>query len=91
MLCLGLELPDGEVLRAIVDVKRPPCCSLVRLKLALAKKAPAASSNIGVGFSVVGHMDKRERSSCFRFDFHDELHEHVGVEGIEKIHVRERI
>ena len=79
------------MLRAVIDVKRTPRGGSVRLKFALAKETPAASSNIGIGLSVVGHVDKRERPACFRLDFHDELHEHVGVEGVEKIHVRERI
>lgn len=59
----------------------------VLLKIALANEAPPSASDIGIRFAVVGHMDERKRAAHLVFDFHDELHEHVGIEGVEKVQV----
>lgn len=59
----------------------------VLLEFALASEAPPSASDIGIRFAVVGHMDKRNRAAHLVFDFHDELHEHVGIEGVEKVQV----
>lgn len=59
----------------------------VILKFALANEAPPSASDIGIGFAVIGHVDKRDRVARLVFDFHDELHEHVGIEGVEKVQV----
>lgn len=57
----------------------------VFLKFALANEAPPSASDIGIRFAVVGHMDERKRAARLVFDFHDELHKHVGIEGVEKV------
>ena len=62
-------------------------CRAVLLKFALANEAPPSASNIGIRFAVVGHMDERKWAAHLVFDFHDELHEHVGIEGVEKVQV----
>ena len=57
----------------------------VLLKFALANKTPPSASDIGIRFAVVGHVDERKRVAYLVFDFHDELHKHVGIEGVEKV------
>ena len=57
----------------------------VLLKFALANKTPPSASDIGIRFAVVGHVDKRDRAARLVFDLHDEPHEHVGIEGVEKV------
>lgn len=59
----------------------------VFLKFALANEAPPSASDIGIRFAVVRHMDERKWAAHLVFDFHDELHEHVGIEGVEKVQV----
>ena len=60
----------------------------VFLKFALANEAPPSASDIGIRFAVIGHVDKRDRAAHLVFDFHDEPHKHVGIEGVEKVQVR---
>ena len=63
-------------------------CRAIFLKFALANKAPPGAADIGICFAVIGHMDNRDWAAHLVFDFHDELHKHVGIEGVEKVQVR---
>ena len=45
----------------------------------------ARKGNKGPKVAVVGHMDERNRAARLVFDFHDEPHKHVGIEGVEKV------
>lgn len=59
----------------------------ILLKFALANETPPSASDIGICFAVIGHMDEHKWAAHLVFDFHDELHEHVGIEGVEKVQV----
>ena len=63
-------------------------CRAIFLKFALANKAPPSAADVRICFAVIGHMDKRDWAAHLVFDFHDELHKHFGIEGVEKVQVR---